>query len=149
MENYVLRCCHNDEYVDIFSYSEIKLHLNRHDPKDQSRPLVALFYVETCSNNPHLLFWMGKAEEVSARDLTRATTALFFLDSGNGESPLFLSAWTWWLLEVVCPLLLPLRLLLLGAEESSRPTMRGEATPTTRLVLSCSRADAVFWVPSV
>lgn len=63
---------------------------------------------------------MGKAEELSARDLTRATTALFFLDSGNGESPLFLSAWTWWLLEVVCPLLLPLRLLLLGAEEPSR-----------------------------
>lgn len=41
-----------------------------------------------------------------------------FFDSGNGESPLFLSAWTWWLLEVWCLLLLPL-LPLLGAEEPS------------------------------
>lgn len=31
----------------------------------------------------------------------------------------------------------------------ARPTMREEATPTSRLVFSCSRADVVFWVPSV
>lgn len=109
----------NEEHVDIFSYCAFQPHTSPREPKGSQLPPSGSFCVQTCSNNPNLLFWTDRAEEVSARDLTRATTAHFFFDSGNGESPLFLSAWTWWLLEVLSPLLLLLRLLLLGAEEPS------------------------------